>query len=257
MYILLIVIIILCFCVVSKSSLTDKPRPIPKIIHKIILLNDKNITTYPPDLQRAINSFKELNPDYELRVYNYNDCLRYIYQHFGPRMVEYFEKLKPYAYKSDLMRMLLLYNEGGFYSDMKEVCLKSFDEVFPKDMTWFSAYDRPVYHMLNAFIAAPPHHPWIRNTIQLIIHNIDNRYYGNSPLYPTGPAIFFIGCDLKNKKPTDCFGRFEASGIHRIYYKDTAVIQNKYDNGKSAWSNSSGNDYSEMWDKNDVYEKDT
>lgn len=251
-YLLLLLLIIgICLCIGKASMSSD--RAIPKVIHKTLIVGDKNIKNVPGGIQKAMDSFKKKNPGYEMRFYNYNDCLEYIYRHYGPKMVDYFERLKPYTYKSDLMRVLLLYNEGGFYSDIKEVCIGSFDKIFPKDMTWFSAEDRPPFHMVTGFIAAPPRHPWIKRMIQLILLNIDDNYYGYSPLYPTGPALFFLACDLKNKKSTDVFGEFITKGRHRIVYKNKPILYTKYDDGKINWKELGGNDYTQMWNDSKVY----
>ena len=89
----------------------------------------------------AINSFKIHNPDYEIRIYNGDDCIDYIKKNYTNRELKTFNSLIPYAYKVDFMKMLILYNEGGIYSDMRQVCLKPFNDVFYDNMDCFVADD--------------------------------------------------------------------------------------------------------------------
>ena len=48
------------------------------------------------------------------------------FQQKDPRLITYFNKLKPGAYKADLWRLCVLYKEGGIYLDIKFTTSKIF-----------------------------------------------------------------------------------------------------------------------------------
>lgn len=85
-----------------------------------------------------------------------------------------------------------MYNEGGYYSDMRQVCINPFDEYIPHDAEIFLAKDLNKIDMYSAFICAIPGHPWIRKVIDIVMNNVEQRYYGKNPLYPTGSKMLVI-----------------------------------------------------------------
>ena len=64
---------------------------------------------------------KELNPDYEFIVYDDSDIENYLQKHLSPTDCELI-KDKHIVEKTDLARLLLIYNEGGIYSDIDRLC---------------------------------------------------------------------------------------------------------------------------------------
>ena len=55
---------------------------IPKIIHKIILVDDGKIPYLPEGLSKAPESFYRQNPDYKVKIYSGEDCVNYIKENF-------------------------------------------------------------------------------------------------------------------------------------------------------------------------------
>ena len=178
---------------VFQKTLHFKDYSIPKIIHKIIIVDGYDTPELPPEMEKAIQSFKLLNPDYEIKIYNGKDCLNYIRNFYSYQEEFIFENLIPYAYKCDFMKYLILYNEGGIYSDMKMICLKSFDKIFPKNLKWYSAIDSNPARMANGFIVSVKEHPILLNTIQKIKKNFWDKDIGIDSLFPTGPTTFEYG----------------------------------------------------------------
>ena len=56
-------------------------KKIPRVIHKIIILDDMKTPEFDDSMKLAIQSFKTHNPDYEMRIYNGEDCIEYIKKH--------------------------------------------------------------------------------------------------------------------------------------------------------------------------------
>lgn len=174
---------------------------IPKVIHKIIIVEGYKTPELPIDMEKSIESFKTMNPEYTIKIYNGNDCLKYIRDYYSYEEEFIFQNLIPYAYKCDLMKYLILCNEGGIYSDMKMICLHPFDKIFPENMKWFSAIDSNPSRMANGFIISVPNHPILLNTIEKLKKNFWNKDLGIDNLYPTGPTTFQFGFE---KYYTEC-----------------------------------------------------
>ena len=87
---------------------------IPKIIHKIVLVDDGKIPTFPDGMKKALETWYRMNPGYKVKLYSGDDCVNYIKEHFDDDVLEAYNTLKPYSYKCDLMRHLIMYQEGGW-----------------------------------------------------------------------------------------------------------------------------------------------
>lgn len=93
---------------------------IPKVIHFCWLSDDP----YPASIQRCIDSWSRLLPDYEIRKWDFkrfpkekSDWVR-----------EAFER-KKYAFAADYIRNYALFHEGGIYLDSDVEVVKSFDPL--------------------------------------------------------------------------------------------------------------------------------
>lgn len=98
---------------------------IPKIIHYCWLSSDP----YPDDLQKWMQTWKEKLPDYEFRLWNFNNFDKKL----SLWVRQAFEN-KKYAFAADYIRLFAVYNCGGFYLDMDIEVLKSFDDLLDSDL---------------------------------------------------------------------------------------------------------------------------
>ena len=88
---------------------------IPKVIHKVLIVDDGKLPTLPDGMKKALETWYRMNPGYKIKMYSGDDCVAYIKEHFDEKVLKAYESLKPYSYKCDLMRHLILYNEGGWF----------------------------------------------------------------------------------------------------------------------------------------------
>lgn len=93
---------------------------IPKIIHFCWLSDDP----YPQEIQRCLDSWKKILPDYEIWKW---DRKRFDINSV-PWTKEAFEA-KKYAFAADYIRLYALYNYGGIYLDSDVLMYKSFDPL--------------------------------------------------------------------------------------------------------------------------------
>lgn len=172
---------------------------IPKIIHKIVIVDGGDMPDLSSTSREALNSFSEMNPEYEVRVYTGKDCETYIEKHYDKTILTVFKSLIPYAFQADFFRYLVLYKEGGIYSDFRQVCLKPFKEYIPDNASWFSVTDNPVHNawkcpitpMYNGIIAAAPNQPVFKTAINMIIANFSAWQIASNKtsIIPISPKI--------------------------------------------------------------------
>jgi FkbM family methyltransferase len=227
---------------------------IPKIIHKV-LLNHTGIIVIDNDIKEAQESWTKYNKDYTLKLWNFSDCREYLINNFPNIYIETFDNLIPYSYKCDFFRFCLIYNEGGWYSDWKEVCLVLnlldnlsqdgdiilFDDKNHKQKT-------PYQYTMTGFFGAIPKHYILKNTIDGIILNVKNKYYGRDCLYPTGPGI--LG-EIVNKYSLKTLGYFDKN--YYYHKKLGKIIEHKCKTCGQTQDWVNGNNYGKLWKEKKIY----
>lgn len=122
---------------------------IPKIIHFCWMSGDP----YPADIQKCIDSWKRLLPDYEIRLWNAKN--------FDINKSEWVKEAfeaKKYAFCADYIRLYALYNYGGIYLDSDVEVIKSYDDLL--DLPYFIGLESKQYFEA-ATIGAEKNNPFI------------------------------------------------------------------------------------------------
>lgn len=187
---------------------------IPKTIYKVYINDRKGkmekILKKDINQQKAINSFKKFNSNYEIKLFDKDACIQYIKTYYSDIELAVFNGFFPNAYKCDFFRYLLLYREGGIYSDFKQVCLKPLDDVIPLDCEFFTCTESH-NALVNGFMAAIPQHPIFKKIINKIISHYKIKFYGKNCGDITGPYLLY---KCYNKEKNTYFGKY-------IYMKNT------------------------------------
>jgi mannosyltransferase OCH1-like enzyme len=229
---------------------------VPKVIHKIIICDDGKIPEFSPGMKKALETFYRMNPGYIVKIYSGDDCVEYIKKHFDEEVLEAYHTLKPYAYKCDFIRHHILYNEGGWYSDIRQVCLQPLDNLNDLNKEYYTSVDCPPNQMCmyTAFIGSVPKHPISKKMMDLVMWNVRQRHYGLDCLCPTGPGAYMnAAIDYIRKFPEKCIVGRHMSDEHVAF--DGPVVKCKYnDAGGGDNSDLLGtNDYGHMWRSKDIY----
>ena len=175
---------------------------IPKIIHRVFI-NDDDTLYLDDDVRRVQNTWLELNEGYTQKLWNKNDCRQYLISNFPEEIIEAFDKIIPYAYKSDLFRCCIIYKEGGWYSDWTQECykynlLKKLENerkqsiVVFKDRCGYTLEETKPYkhnYISSGFFGAPKENFILKECISQIVENVKNEYYGDNRIIPTGPGL--------------------------------------------------------------------
>lgn len=127
----------------------DNSGNIPKVVH-YCWFGGK---TMPENVQRLVESWKVVLPDYEFKCWNESN---FPFEKY--RFAQEALQNKKWAFVADIARLHALYYEGGIYFDTDVEVLKSFDEFLEED--GFTSYES-LNLIAMAAVGFKKHHPWI------------------------------------------------------------------------------------------------
>lgn len=155
---------------------------IPKIIHQTF-----ETALLPQALKAAVDTWININPDYEHRYFSDADRRKFIKKHFEPAVLRAYDKLIPGSYRADLWRYCVIYQNGGVYVDIKLGALVPMSKIITNDVNMVLVNDDLDGSMFTSFFAAVPKHPALRKCIDVTIQRVMNEEYGSYIVHPTGP----------------------------------------------------------------------
>lgn len=141
-----------------------------------------------------------------------------------------------YAAASDLFRLLILYHQGGIYSDLDVSCIYHLKEHIkaPLDLlVYFSKFiiKKNMIHgdMSNCVIAAPPHSPVIMQLFKTILGNYlhDEKKYGSIENYFASRNHY----ELMNTSGSDAYRTTLVQRNSNLFFK----IQPQYFTGQQCF----------------------
>lgn len=241
---------------------------IPKLVHKVFLQKGAgfpDLSEMSENLKAAHKTWHDKNPEYLVQYFDLRLCREYLEKNFHPVFLRAFDCIQAFAGKNNLFRMAVVYREGGWYSDWKQVCLK--DDLLSiltedvkegamvfRDNCWL---DGPCWEdggpckelggpVQNAFFGATPQHPLIAQQLGLILNHVQS-FYHPSPYWTTGVGVF--GTALQESKDnhyvTDNVVGGHYNSSNYFYYNDEDIILHK------CWKCGTGQD----WKNGNNYKK--
>lgn len=106
---------------------------IPKKIH--LTCKDKNNIDNPV-WKKCLDKYKSMYSDYEIIIHDNEDIYNIIESHY-PEYLCKIKQIKIGAILADIFRYLILYLEGGIYSDLDCEPLKRIDELFNSEHKYY------------------------------------------------------------------------------------------------------------------------
>jgi hypothetical protein len=109
-------------------------RTLPPISKKIHLVwNGPDLMTMRSGLAvNGVQNLKNLNPDWEFRVYGVEEVDDFIKSHLSASDWEMLREA-PLTPKTDIFRILKMYHEGGYYQDVDRLYNIPFDKIIEQD----------------------------------------------------------------------------------------------------------------------------
>jgi mannosyltransferase OCH1-like enzyme len=128
------------FCQNKKDSLVlnyEHPPStfsIPPILHFIWIGSPLTL-----EAKRAVESWEKHHQGWEIRVWTDEEVKNFSWTE--DRLQQSFNDASTWAEKADILRLDILYQFGGIYSDMDVNCLQPFHDLIVQNITFFSCFE--------------------------------------------------------------------------------------------------------------------
>lgn len=164
-------------------------------IPKIIWQTYKDpVDTLAPYMNDAIQTWKDLNPEYDHRYMDDIQAGQFVLEEYGQEWYDIFISLPVGVMRGDLWRYMVIYKYGGVYADLDTECLLPISSWMLEDKE-FIVCPETSEHFCQWTFAATSGNPILKSVLDLIKDRLLNPEYG-SPHFVhthTGPAIWTDG----------------------------------------------------------------
>ena len=151
-----------------NEKFTTANSNIPKIIH--LCYKTKNIPNF------IIKNWTKLNPDYKVILYDNNDCIDFLYKHFGQKHVDIFNYIEDGPIKADFWRVCILYIYGGVYCDIDVEPLVPIESFMEKNIDFLTCISMTKDQMNPHLIITYPGNIILKQSIDRYIEMFDTKY---------------------------------------------------------------------------------
>ena len=185
-------------CIYNKlKTIKFSKFKIKKFYNSIIPLNiylTWGTKQLPIKMQENVDRMKKLNPEFNVQLFDDNDCRKFIQNNFPEDILIAYDTLKPGAYKADLWRLCILYINGGIYIDIKFKCINNFKFIALTEKEHFvldrsGHWKKGEIGLHNALLVTKSKNNLLLRCINKICKNVKNKNYDFTELYPTGPGL--------------------------------------------------------------------
>lgn len=163
-------------------------------VHQIIL-NDQDDKELSPFVEMSVETIRsKISGSY--RLWGREELEELMRNEYGQEVVSAFRKMRPYAYKSNLGRYVLLHQFGGWYFDLTMRIDPMVGEInFDTDTELLAfrelqQYTRSSHSVATSVLwAASPGHPVYSKAIEYVLRNCREEYYGACSNSVSGPNL--------------------------------------------------------------------
>lgn len=172
------------------KSVSNKPSRINKTIWQT---NYSNKVTLPVYCNYLVNRL--LSRDYDYCYVSTEERAEYIKANADTRTFEAYSKLTDGAAQADFWRIFTLYNEGGIYMDIDGHLVWNLSAIIGEDDSEVVITRRDKY--TNFFLATEKGSPFLKDTLDIIIDNIEQRRIDGGVFNLTGPTTLNMALEGK------------------------------------------------------------
>lgn len=190
---------------------------IPKIIWQTYKDPYNNLPQYMHD---AMQTWKDLNPEYEHRYMDDHQAADFVLTNFGQEWHDIFINAPVGVMRGDIWRYMIVYKYGGVYTDLDTLCLKPISSWMMDDADMIVCPETSE-HFCQWTFAAAPEHPAIKIVLDKIKNAFVNPDYKKQHFVhnTTGPAIWSKGI-------------LEALHLNKVNLIDDHLLINTSENAK-------------------------
>ncbi len=182
-----------------------------------IYITDSDVSGLPDRLEQLSQELIYSFQGYEYSLWGNKSIRDFLSENFTSEVLQAYDCLAPYAYRSDLARYCLLYQYGGWYVDLGikfagNYVVSSVDQnlemIYFWDLGDLLAPYRSFYDCMNGIIYSSPNNPILKTAIDLVIDNCRNQFYGSDSMSPTGPGVLGRAIAIHGKTDKHYDGHF-------------------------------------------------
>ncbi len=208
----------------------------------------------PPKMYYAMKQIKQNNPNFNIFLFDDNDCRNFIKDNFNSDVLNAYDRLIPGAYKADLWRYCVLYKFGGIYMDVKYYPINNFKLVnLLEEEHW--VLDIGGSGIYNALMVCNAGNEILLKAINNIVENVKNKFYGHTFLDPTGPGLlakYFTNEEKNTFKTKHILKGSDETGKY-IIFNNFPIFRcySGYTNDRNIFSPKKH--YSILWNERKIY----
>ena len=193
------------------------------------------------------------------RLWTLDAARGFLATHAAPPVLAAFDKLRPFAYKADLARYVIVEQLGGFYLD-----LSVSDVHLPDVEGWaFVGFrdlnsDATSWKVATNYFFAEAGSAILRDCVAQVLEHCGEQYYGKDPHYPTGPSVLGRSVASVGPELPILIGQYYWLRRRRNKYvlPERRVVGRGKVGGRGLGGVSGvlgGNNYNELWREHLVY----
>jgi len=157
-----------------------------------------DLNNLPIAIVNAIEVSKKNNSNYHIIMADDAYMYEFIQNNHSKMFLELYKLNQIAASRSDIARLMLLYEFGGFYVDASMQLQKNLDTInnHDKDLVLIKKDDGGQYkncpnsaHHINGLIGAKPKSKFIKSCIEQLLVNLILGKFNNTVIQATGPGV--------------------------------------------------------------------
>jgi hypothetical protein len=157
---------------------------IPKKVHLSWKTKDL-LDSKRPLVVHGVKRLVDLNPDWEVTIYDDQEVDDYLKTQLEPQVYALIAS-KHIVQKTDLWRLIKLYEEGGLYIDVDRFVDTPLNDLVDENTKWVLPTYRD-YDFSHDFMMTAPHNPAYRLAAQMYIERMNQ---GHTSVYFLGPQTY-------------------------------------------------------------------
>jgi hypothetical protein len=234
-----------------------------------IYINDDSDLSLSEKLKSNTDKLKSFYPNFDYHLFSNESCREFIKENYEYDVLWAYDYLVPYSYKADLAKACILYKMGGLYVDLgvsfvnkismydisKFIIFKDVQKTHDIFSSWAVAMNI-IYCQSNV--------KFLKDFIDSIVENCKNKFYGKTPICPTGPILFGKCVALNGVDDTGYIGEYLDLTPHKENKNYVNMLKNgnivAFAKGNTLFSDlgvKKVNEYTTLWKNKEIYSDDT
>lgn len=123
--------------------------------------------TIPEAVKHQAESWKQSNPQLEIKLYDNKECSDFILEHFGEEIHRLYLSLPQPIMRADFWRVAVVYVYGGYYADLDITCNTHISKFIKSTVS--AVFTKELDNIANFFFGAEPKHPVLKLTLDRMI----------------------------------------------------------------------------------------